>query len=147
MVTGTPIFMITTKRARCKQRNLHLRDCVIHPRKNRALALRLPSWLGKFPYLQTLEPWNNTIGVVCVSFLSGHVGPPLPCNKIKLVDVPEMEYYAKEGKGEVCISVFFCCCLFVVVFFHVLIWKLAYDPISKQDHWNQQDDLSALATN
>lgn len=32
----------------------------------------------------------------------GHVGPPLPCNKIKLVDVPEMEYYAKEGKGEVC---------------------------------------------
>ena len=31
----------------------------------------------------------------------GHVGPPLPCNKIKLVDVPEMEYYAKDGKGEV----------------------------------------------
>ena len=31
----------------------------------------------------------------------GHVGPPLPCNKIKLVDVPEMEYFAKDGKGEV----------------------------------------------
>ena len=34
-------------------------------------------------------------------FIVGHVGPPLPCNKIKLVDVPEMEYYAKDGKGEV----------------------------------------------
>lgn len=38
----------------------------------------------------------------CPLFLIiGHVGPPLPCNKIKLVDVPEMEYYAKDGKGEV----------------------------------------------
>jgi len=34
--------------------------------------------------------------------LTGHVGPPLPCNKIKLVDVPEMNYYAKDGKGEIC---------------------------------------------
>lgn len=32
----------------------------------------------------------------------GHVGPPLPCNKIKLVDVPDMKYYAKDGKGEIC---------------------------------------------
>ena len=32
-------FMITTKRARCKQRSLHLRDSVIHPWKNRALAI------------------------------------------------------------------------------------------------------------
>ncbi|XP_015758915.1 PREDICTED: long-chain-fatty-acid--CoA ligase 1-like [Acropora digitifera] len=32
----------------------------------------------------------------------GHVGPPLPCNKIKLVDVPDMDYYAKDGKGEIC---------------------------------------------
>lgn len=29
------------------------------------------------------------------------MGPPLPCNKIKLVDVPDMQYYAKDGKGEV----------------------------------------------
>ena len=34
-------------------------------------------------------------------FIAGHVGPPLPCNKIKLVDIPDMEYYAKDGKGEV----------------------------------------------
>jgi len=32
---------------------------------------------------------------------TGHVGPPILCNKIKLVDVPEMDYYAKDGKGEV----------------------------------------------
>ena len=35
-----------------------------------------------------------------ISF-SGHVGPPLPCNIIKLVDVPEKECYAKDGIGEV----------------------------------------------
>ena len=29
------------------------------------------------------------------------MGPPLACNAIKLVDVPQKEYYAKNGKGEV----------------------------------------------
>lgn len=33
----------------------------------------------------------------------GHVGPPLPCCHIKLVDVPEMQYYAINGQGEVCV--------------------------------------------
>ncbi|XP_030834973.1 long-chain-fatty-acid--CoA ligase 1 isoform X1 [Strongylocentrotus purpuratus] len=33
---------------------------------------------------------------------TGQVGPPLPCCEIKLIDVPEMEYYAKENKGEIC---------------------------------------------
>lgn len=32
-----------------------------------------------------------------------HVGPPLPCCSIKLVDVPEMQYYASDNKGEICI--------------------------------------------
>ncbi|CAH1794140.1 unnamed protein product [Owenia fusiformis] len=32
----------------------------------------------------------------------GPVGPPLPCNLIKLDDVSEMNYFAKDGKGEVC---------------------------------------------
>lgn len=32
---------------------------------------------------------------------SGHVGPPLPCNLMKLVDVPEMNYLAANGEGEV----------------------------------------------
>ena len=34
-------------------------------------------------------------------FSVGHVGAPLPCNLIKLVDVPEMDYYAKNNEGEV----------------------------------------------
>ncbi|KAG6801806.1 long-chain-fatty-acid--CoA ligase 1 isoform X1 [Apis mellifera caucasica] len=33
-----------------------------------------------------------------------HVGPPVPCCCIKLVDVPEMEYYAKKNQGEVCVK-------------------------------------------
>lgn len=33
---------------------------------------------------------------------TGHVGPPLPCCMIKLVDVPEKDYFAKDGKGEIC---------------------------------------------
>ena len=31
----------------------------------------------------------------------GHVGAPLPCNSIKLVDVAEMNYLAANGEGEV----------------------------------------------
>ena len=33
--------------------------------------------------------------------LTGHVGAPLPCNSIKLVDVSEMNYLAVNGEGEV----------------------------------------------
>ncbi|XP_070544935.1 long-chain-fatty-acid--CoA ligase 1-like [Ptychodera flava] len=33
---------------------------------------------------------------------TGHVGPPLPCNMIKLVDVAEMEYFASNNQGEIC---------------------------------------------
>lgn len=29
------------------------------------------------------------------------VGPPLPCNYVKLIDVPDMNYFACEGRGEV----------------------------------------------
>ena len=32
---------------------------------------------------------------------AGHVGVPLPCNLIKLVDVTEMDYFAENGEGEV----------------------------------------------
>lgn len=31
----------------------------------------------------------------------GHVGAPLPCNLIKLVDVAEKNYFASKGEGEV----------------------------------------------
>ncbi|XP_047466026.1 long-chain-fatty-acid--CoA ligase 5 isoform X2 [Mugil cephalus] len=35
---------------------------------------------------------------------SGHVGVPMPCNFVKLVDVEEMNYFASNGEGEVCIK-------------------------------------------
>ncbi|KXJ20547.1 Long-chain-fatty-acid--CoA ligase 1 [Exaiptasia diaphana] len=35
---------------------------------------------------------------------AGHVGPPMACNWIKLFDVPEKNYYAKDGKGEIAIK-------------------------------------------
>jgi len=35
-------------------------------------------------------------------FFSGGVGTPAICNQVKLVDVPEKEYFAKDGKGEIC---------------------------------------------
>jgi len=43
---------------------------------------------------------------------SGNVGVPLPCAEIKLVDVPEMGYTAKDSvgpRGEVCIRGPICC--------------------------------------
>lgn len=33
--------------------------------------------------------------------VTGHVGAPLPCNFVKLVDVEEMNYFASNGEGEV----------------------------------------------
>lgn len=61
------------------------------------------------------EPHQNDLLCVCQINLSvcdslesdglfvdaGHVGPPLPCNYIKMVDVPEMNYLAANGEGEV----------------------------------------------
>eukprot|EP00731_Ephydatia_muelleri_P024786 Em0016g1057a len=33
---------------------------------------------------------------------SGHVGPPLACNYIKLMDVKDMNYFAENNEGEIC---------------------------------------------
>ena len=33
--------------------------------------------------------------------IPGHVGMPSPCVDIKLVDVPELGYFAKDEAGEV----------------------------------------------
>uniref|UniRef100_A0A8D2Q5M0 Arachidonate--CoA ligase n=1 Tax=Varanus komodoensis TaxID=61221 RepID=A0A8D2Q5M0_VARKO len=35
---------------------------------------------------------------------SGHVGAPLPCNLIKLVDVQELNYFSSKGEGEICVK-------------------------------------------
>ncbi|KAM3938208.1 long-chain-fatty-acid--CoA ligase 1 isoform 1-T2 [Leptodactylus fuscus] len=35
---------------------------------------------------------------------AGHVGAPMPCNLLKLVDVEEMNYFAAKGEGEVCVK-------------------------------------------
>ena len=32
------------------------------------------------------------------------MGPPLPCNNIKLEDIPDMEYWVHKSQGEVCIK-------------------------------------------
>lgn len=36
--------------------------------------------------------------------IGGHVGGPVMCAHIKLVDVAELDYYSKDGKGEICIK-------------------------------------------
>ncbi|KAL3273201.1 hypothetical protein HHI36_014657 [Cryptolaemus montrouzieri] len=36
--------------------------------------------------------------------MPGHVGPPVACCCVKLVDVPEMEYWADNNQGEVCVK-------------------------------------------
>ncbi|XP_014694992.2 long-chain-fatty-acid--CoA ligase 1 isoform X5 [Equus asinus] len=35
---------------------------------------------------------------------AGHVGAPMPCNLVKLVDVEEMNYLAAKGEGEICVK-------------------------------------------
>ena len=57
--------------------------------------------------VQVLEGYGQTecsaagSGTVPGDTKPGHVGVPLPCNLIKLVDVPEMEYFAENEEGEV----------------------------------------------
>lgn len=56
------------------------------------------------------EGYGQTECTACVTLTSpgdpnlGHVGGPVCCNYIKLIDVPEMEYFAKDGIGEVCVK-------------------------------------------
>lgn len=48
---------------------------------------------------------TETTSLVCVSWpkdaTGGHVGGPTPCANVKLGDVPELNYFAKDMKGEV----------------------------------------------
>lgn len=55
-------------------------------------------------FIQNDSGWhmvkNNLKQNIIISSI-GHVGAPMPCNIIKLVDVEEMNYFAVKGEGEV----------------------------------------------
>ncbi|XP_053306524.1 long-chain-fatty-acid--CoA ligase 5 [Spea bombifrons] len=59
---------------------------------------------------QIFEAYGQTeCGAGCTfstpgDWTAGHVGAPLPCNVVKLVDVVDMNYFASNGEGEVCIK-------------------------------------------
>ncbi|KAM8923821.1 long-chain-fatty-acid--CoA ligase 5 [Pelodytes ibericus] len=59
---------------------------------------------------QIFEAYGQTeCGAGCTfstpgDWTAGHVGAPLPCNFVKLEDVVDMNYYASNGEGEVCIK-------------------------------------------
>ncbi|KAK3697761.1 hypothetical protein QZH41_010323, partial [Actinostola sp. cb2023] len=59
-------------------------------------------------YLQEGYGQTETTAIVTMQrlndFTTGHVGAPAPCNQVKLVDVDEMGYYAKNGQGEICVK-------------------------------------------
>ncbi|ERE68890.1 long-chain-fatty-acid--CoA ligase 6-like protein [Cricetulus griseus] len=40
----------------------------------------------------------------CQLLCKGHVGAPLPCNHIKLVDAEELNYWTSKGEGEICVK-------------------------------------------
>ena len=49
------------------------------------------------------HPTHQQLYCTCLLSAVGHVGPPVPCNIIELVDVEEKEYYAKNawsGRGK-----------------------------------------------
>ena len=47
---------------------------------------------------------NTAVATLTFDCEPGHVGPPTTGQMIKLNDVPEMGYFAKQNKGEVCIK-------------------------------------------
>ncbi|RWS09282.1 long-chain-fatty-acid--CoA ligase 6-like isoform X5 [Dinothrombium tinctorium] len=55
------------------------------------------------------EGYGQTECVCCCNLTipgdgnTGHVGPPVASVYIKLVDVPDMDYYVKKGSGEICV--------------------------------------------
>ncbi|CAG5113189.1 Oidioi.mRNA.OKI2018_I69.chr2.g7318.t1.cds [Oikopleura dioica] len=99
-------------------------DCLVLKKVQNLLGGRIRTWVsGAAPLNPTvrgfireifscyvIEAYGQTENVGCgtaTSFVNyqiedGCVGPPQPWNEIKLADVPEMEYFGKDGKGEVC---------------------------------------------
>ncbi|KAK6170877.1 hypothetical protein SNE40_019167 [Patella caerulea] len=59
------------------------------------------------PVFEAYGQTEATAAVSCTlpgDTTSGHVGAPCLCNSIKLIDVPELDYYAANQKGEICIK-------------------------------------------
>ena len=60
-----------------------------------------------FPIIKVFEGYGQTECTAGCSLTlpgdvsTGHVGPPMPCNRIKLVDIKDMNYFASNGEGEV----------------------------------------------
>jgi len=57
-------------------------------------------WSLKWKFERGTNLFCNNI--ICLFFSEGIVGPPLTNCHIKLADIPEMDYFAKDNKGEVC---------------------------------------------
>ena len=55
-------------------------------------------------YGQTETSGCNVVSLPLDCRMDGHVGAPLPNILIKLVDVPEMDYYKDNDQGEVCVK-------------------------------------------
>lgn len=75
------------------------------------LSAKVTSFIRCVMGCHLTEGYGQTEATCAVTFqhyndptAEGHVGPPLPCNIVKLVDVEEMEYFAENGQGEVCIK-------------------------------------------
>ena len=74
-----------------------------------SLSVSLGQWLkvSLFHLRQVFEGYGQTECTAAATITvpgdvkSGHVGVPIPCTLVKLVDVPEMNYFAENGEGEV----------------------------------------------
>ncbi|XP_055934307.1 long-chain-fatty-acid--CoA ligase 1-like isoform X1 [Argiope bruennichi] len=64
----------------------------------------------KFVGCKVLELYGQTecagpcTGILLDSTYDGCAGAPIPCCMIKLVDVPDMDFFSRNSKGEVCVK-------------------------------------------
>jgi len=87
---GGRVRLITTGSAPISSQVLHFLRCIVG-----------------CPVIEGYGQTENT-GIASVTTIGdsepGHVGPPLPCLMVKLADVPEMDYFSNNNKGEVCLK-------------------------------------------